>query len=384
MIQKAKLAFISNIAPGSQSGGFSGICSVMAKALDSFYELHFVGSINPKPSRYEHFVSKAKRILDLKGDFFFFSEARLQRIAQEAEKRLAQVPHDLCFFHGFTPWINFQNSLPYMAWSDCTFSQYISVFHNQALFNNNDLKRIAEKEASWLKGASRILFRNHWAAQGAILEYGLDGNKVGYVGNCGLIDPPCIDTYSTGREFIFISTDFQMKGGNKVIKAFEEIIKKYKDVRLTIVGDAPPRSALSCPGLSYEGFLRKEVQAEKSRLTEILARARCLVHPTSADTNAMILIEAGYFGCPAISTRLCGIPEIVESGKTGFLLEPPPSVESIMVAMEWMLLDDRYLAMRAAARERMIRLYSEQAFEKRLSQNLIEFLPNKNPQNKRS
>lgn len=355
------------------------MCSAMVKALSSFCELQFVGPINPKPSRYEHVVSKTKRMLKLKGAFYFFSEARLRRIAEETEKRLSQIPHEICLFHGFTPWIECCCPTPYLAWSDCTFSQYISVFHDRTLFSKNDLERIIGREANWLKGARRILFRNKWAAEGAISEYCLDRSKVGYVGNYGLIDSPTCDSYNNEKEFLFVSTNFRMKGGVTVVKAFELIRKKHPGARLTIIGDAPPPSQSVMQGICYEGFLRKENPAEKVRLAGILARTRALVHPTTADTNAMILIEAGYFGCPAISTRICGIPEIIDDGKTGILLEAPPSVSAVAAAMERLLLEeDTYLSMRRAVRERMNSLFSERAFQNRLWLNLQEVLPVRN------
>jgi len=185
-----RVAFVSNLPARLETGGFSGMSLAIMKALRSYCELEYVGPINPKPRLGEHIVSKAKRLAGLKGAFFFFSEARLRDIAEETEKRLRNVSYDLCFFHGFTPWIGFHSSKPYLCWSDCTFSQYMSLFHDQSQFPEGDLRRIRKCEVDWLKAARRVLFRNHWAAEGAIAEYGLDRNRVGYVGNYGLIEPP--------------------------------------------------------------------------------------------------------------------------------------------------------------------------------------------------
>jgi len=362
-----KVAFITNISGERQSGGFSGMSSAMAAALTSCCALTYVPPVNPKPRLCEHVISKSRRLLGIQGAFFFFSEARLRDIANETERHLSKIPHDLCFFHGFTPWIRFDSSKPYVCWSDCTFSQYMSIFHDQTQFCERDLKRIKKLEEDWLKAARRVLFRNRWAADGAIAEYGLDRNKVGYVGNYGLIDPPPIDSFEGGWEFLFVSTNFQSKGGFTVIKAFDCLRTKYPDIRLLIVGDRPPRRISSKEGVSYIGSLRKEIPEERAKLSTILARARALVHPTTADTNPMILIEAGYFGCPSISTNICGIPEIVEDGVTGILLDLPPSVDSLVEAMEQLLTDDQlYRLMRQAVKARMLRLFSQETFESRV------------------
>jgi glycosyltransferase involved in cell wall biosynthesis len=371
-----KVAFITNISQERQSGGFSGMSSAMAAALAPCCSLTYVPPINPKPRLWEHVISKSRRLLGLKGAFFFFSEARLRDIAKETERHVSDIPHDVCFFHGFTPWIHFHPSKPYVCWSDCTFPQYMSIFHDQTQFCEKDLERIKMHEADWLKRASLVLFRNQWAAKTAIAEYGLERNTVGYVGNYGLIDPPPIDSFDNGWDFLFASTNFQLKGGFTVINAFHRLRKNYPHIRLVIVGDAPPRSISSTDGAFYVGSLRKEIPEERTRLSAILASARALVHPTKADTNPMILIEAGYFGCPSISTRMCGIPEIIEDGVTGLLLDFPASADSLADAMERIIIDDEtYRLMRQAVRERMLRLFSREVFEDRVRKQLTKVLP---------
>ena len=362
-----RIAFISNLPARLETGGFSGMSLAIMKALRCYCELAYVGPINPKPRLGEHIVSKVKRLAGLKGAFFFFSEARLRDIAEETEKRLRNVSYDLCFFHGFTPWIGFRSRKSYLCWSDCTFSQYMSLFHDQSQFCEEDLRRIRQREVEWLKAAQRVLFRSRWAAEGAISEYGLERRKVGYVGNYGLIEPPSADSFGNGHQFLFASTNFQLKGGLFVVKAFAHLRKEYPGIGLTIIGDRPRGATARIDGISYVGFLRKEVPEERVKLSTILASARALVHPTNADTNPMILIEAGYFGCPSITTNICGIPEIVEDRVTGILLDAPPSVASVAEAMERMIIDDQaYAVMRQAVRARMLKLFSKEAFERRV------------------
>jgi glycosyltransferase involved in cell wall biosynthesis len=374
-----RVAFVSNTGRKQRSGGFSGIGTAITEALSSVCDLHFVGPINPAANWVEHFDSKSRRLFGSKGAFFFFSDARLRRIAAETEKYLSEIPHDLCFFHGFTPWINVRCDTPYIAWSDCTFLQYMSVFHDRTRFDEVDLKRIEDREKEWLKGASRVFFRNHWAAESAVLEYGLDPTKVVYVGNCGIIDPPVADAFGNGREFLFISTDFGSKGGLTATHAFRRVRRKYPDIHLNIVGDRPPSSVFTIDrGVTFKGFLRKEVPAEASELSAILARSRALLHPTRADTNPMVLIEAGYFGCPAIATRICGIPEMVDDGKTGILIDYPASVSSVVCAMERLLSDDQsYGSMRQAVRAKMCDQFSKASFQNRVRASFCEVLKGK-------
>ncbi len=108
-------------------------------------------------------------------------------------------------------------------------------------------------------------------------------------------------------------------------------------------------------------------------MRDILARIRGLVHPTLADIAPLSLVEAAYFGCPSISSRICAIPEIVEDGKTGILLDAPPTIDSVAAAMEQILdHDEEYRSIRHAAREKMCREFTEAAFQSRVRANILE------------
>ena len=151
------------------------------EALSQQYEVHFVGPIDPHARFRQKALSKLLRISGLPGDFFFFSRARLETIAREAE---ARCHGDACldFYHGFTPWILTASPRPYIAWSDCTFRDYIDVFHDRERFRAADLARIEHAEARWLSDARCVLFSSEWAAQRATDSYRLDSRRVGSVG----------------------------------------------------------------------------------------------------------------------------------------------------------------------------------------------------------
>ena len=52
------------------------------------------------------------------------------------------------------------------------------------------------------------------------------------------------------------------------------------------------------------------------------AEADVLCHPTYFDTFPIVLLEAMAAGLPVVSTYHSGIPDIVDDGETGFLVEP--------------------------------------------------------------
>ncbi len=348
-------------------------------ALSNMELVEYIGPINPPSFLYQKVYSKLSRVAGFAGDFFFFSERRLDAIAKEfeflssrARSSVADTRENIYFFHGFTPWIKITPNRPYIAWSDCTFRDYIDVYHRRDLFRARDLARIELAEAMWLRRAAQVIFTSRWAMRRATQQYALEQSRVRCVGIFGEIEMPEVDAYSGAKEFAFVSTNFEAKGGRTVIQAFQEVRKTHPDASLTIVGDAPVRP-IQIPGVKFEGFLHKEIPSECEQLRNLLGRARALVHPTRSDICPLLLVEAGYFGCPAISSFKFAIPELVDNGRTGILLNEPNDVLAVATAMRWMLdHEDEYQRMRTNVWTESRARHSKSQFERNLLLNVHE------------
>lgn len=342
-------------------------------AISKCESSHYIGPVNPPVVMRQKVWSKLCRIAGAQGSFFFFSEGRLKRIADEVHSK-CQADARLDFFHGFTPWILTRPQRSYIAWSDCTFRDYVNIFHRREQFRRDDLERIEQSEAAWLKNASRVLFTSQWAAERAVRDYSLNADRVGSVGIFGEIDLPVRDAYTGGREFAFVSTNFEAKGGRTVLAAFREVRKRHPDARLIIVGDRPSDASPE-PGVTSTGFLRKEIPVEYRRFQQILSGARALVNATRCDICPVLFIEAGYVGCPVISTNKFAIPEIVDHGHTGLLLDDSAQPSALAGAMTWMLEHtNEYRQMREAAWVKARAQHSKKQFEDRLQCYLSEVI----------
>ncbi len=367
------IRFVSNLPRDLRTGGFSAMNAAACAALAARFELTFAGPIDPPTAFAEKAVSKALRLAGAPGDFYVFSERRLKAIAAEVAR--AETPGaELDFFHGLTPWIATRPTRPYIAWSDCSFADYIEVFHDRAQFRADDLRRIEVAEAHWLRGARRVLFTSDWAADRAIQRYELDASRVASVGIFGELEPPERDAFAGGARFAFVSTDFAAKGGPTVLDAFRQLRQTHPQARLTIVG-APPPDGVAEPGVDYAGFLRKEKPQEHAAFREILATSMAVVHPTRSDIAPLLLAEAALFGCPAIAPRAFAIPELVADRESGLLLDPPADAGEVAGAMRW-LLDhpDASAALRAGAWRRSRAHHTKSRFEARLAGHVAAVL----------
>jgi glycosyltransferase involved in cell wall biosynthesis len=68
-----------------------------------------------------------------------------------------------------------------------------------------------------------------------------------------------------------------------------------------------------------------------------MARAIALVLPSIwYETFGLVLIEAFAAGMPVIASRIGGIPDLVEDGKTGLLVQPGDAAD-LADKMQWAL-----------------------------------------------
>ncbi len=94
---------------------------------------------------------------------------------------------------------------------------------------------------------------------------------------------------------------------------------------------------------------------------ELLAQAKCLLHPTLApETSSLVAMEAMAAGTPVIAYRSGALPEIVEDGVTGFLVDTVEEMAAAIAQMHTLSpAACRLAAERRFSRERMVARYFE-------------------------
>ncbi|HEY9666052.1 MAG TPA: glycosyltransferase family 4 protein [Coleofasciculaceae cyanobacterium] len=115
--------------------------------------------------------------------------------------------------------------------------------------------------------------------------------------------------------------------------------------------------------IEYEGFLSTDELQKRLRQCRAL-----LMTPRWVEAFGNVAIEALACGVPVISYHRGGPAEIIEDGKTGFLVEPD-SVEALVEAMGNLDKIDRH-----ACRQRVEIEYSNQAMGDRMEQWFLDIL----------
>ena len=341
------LLYISPLPQDSQTGGANAVNFHIYKELEKYFNCTYV-QINPKESKLGKWRSQfLRKILRRPGRFNFYSKKRLRQITKQFDA--IQGNFDMVFFRGFTPWIACQPRVPYFAYNDVHFLQFFKNTFNYHQFLKQDIKRICLAEKKWLIKAEKLIFESQWGANQCHDDYAIKVVKLKSIGRGGNIPIPKKDTYSGSLNLVIIANNFYQKGGDLVFEAFKLLKQNHNTLQLHIIGGHPGQNVEATKGVVYHGYLYKEQHKDLLKLESILAQAFLLMHVTREDTNPLVITEAGYFGCPAISVNKYAIPELIIHHKTGVLLVYLPKPKRIAAAVEALILDkESYFVMRKA------------------------------------
>lgn len=116
----------------------------------------------------------------------------------------------------------------------------------------------------------------------------------------------------------------KIKGLDILLKAWQKFKEKH-DARLVIIGTGEEKDTLTrlteelniSRSVEFRGF----IDNARSHLSQF----DIFVLPSRSEGLPFVLLEAGLASLSVIATRVGGIPEIIESGVTGVLIEPEDS-----------------------------------------------------------
>lgn len=133
------------------------------------------------------------------------------------------------------------------------------------------------------------------------------------------------------------------KGIDDLVDAFARV-RRSVDGRLVIAGYPTKhfeiqslRARIASLGLNGDVILdTRYIPLEE--LGALMSLARVVVYPYHSSTQSASLQVAYTFGRPVIATNVGGLPEVVEDGRSGFLV-PPHSPEKLAEKLNLLLMD---------------------------------------------
>jgi glycosyltransferase involved in cell wall biosynthesis len=111
-----------------------------------------------------------------------------------------------------------------------------------------------------------------------------------------------------------------------LIKAFKLLLRKDFAIDLVIVGDGPDEQTYKkmVHSLDLDDKVHFLSKLSDSDLINYYQKAEMFVFSSSVEGMPLVLLEAMYFGKPIVATAVGGIPEIVENGYNGYLVDSDP------------------------------------------------------------
>jgi glycosyltransferase involved in cell wall biosynthesis len=149
---------------------------------------------------------------------------------------------------------------------------------------------------------------------------------------------------------LFAARSDPVKGADVLFQAVPLVRGDFPDAEFHFVGCQPKADISKLQGVRFHRFVPKH------QLREHYRRAAVCVVPSLWDNSPNTVYEAMASGKPVVASRVGGIPELIDDGTTGLLVQPddPPQLAAAIVRL---LRDhDERIRMGKAAQQRIQQL----------------------------
>ncbi|RAL24579.1 glycosyltransferase [Thermoflavimicrobium daqui] len=148
-----------------------------------------------------------------------------------------------------------------------------------------------------------------------------------------------------GKILLFVGNLYPVKGIEFLLQAFARICSHDSSLHLCLVGDGPLRSTLEqqVKELNISHSVSFKGRRAYDEIPTWISSSDVVVLSSLSEGLPSILLESMGSARPMIATAVGGIPEILQNGKTGILVEPK-DVDGLASAMHKLLIEDSHLA----------------------------------------
>lgn len=256
----------------------------------------------------------------------------LKNFSLQVDAEVELKKPNLIFSLGVVPIAFTTTKIPIIAWTDVTFKllarEYLKNPCPETVLSGNWVERNA------MKRVQAIIYSSRWAAQSAIRDYGFPPDKAhawalgsnfppkNICGEVGSLIQSRSECLHRSCELLFVSVDYQRKGGAVVIQLLETLVSSGVRATLHVIGRGLPEHLAANPMIRNHGFLNKAQVDDARKMAEIFTSAHFLILPSRADCTPVVIAEAASWGIPVIASNVGGITEMIQDGISGFIVSP--------------------------------------------------------------
>ena len=356
-----KVAYVS-ILSAEDPNTWSGLNFSIANCLRrEGIDVTLVGPLYNPPRA---FLSKARskfRQVTSGRQFLWTRHTRLLRAySREVARRLAYLECDVIFSPGTeaVAYLPHHVRTPVVLWTDASIGSMVDYYPWYRGLAPQCLAEAMECDTRVLRRAALACYTSEWAADAAIKLHGAQRDRVAVVPFGPNLASTVRKTEIAGLvssrlrfpwKFLLVGVDWERKGGDLALAIVGELNRRGFPSELNVVGCHPPRTRAVPPYLKLHGFVNRQDESGRTRLTAFFRDSTFFLLPSLADATPVVYCEAMAHALPCIGTWTGGIPSVVRDGITGHLPQPGASVDEYVRRILESTDPIRYEAMARAA-----------------------------------
>lgn len=208
--------------------------------------------------------------------------------------------------------------MPYVIATDITPRQYYGMarYYGRSRAASGPLrlyKHLTYRAA--FRGAFRVLPFTNWVARSLVADYGVNPERVAVLPPGVDVDrwKPSEERRSAALKILFVGGHFRRKGGDLLLEAFRTLAAGGAELHVVTRETISP-----APGVTTY----YDLEPNSDALVSLFQRSDVLVMPSFAEAFGHVVVEAAAAGLPAIVSKVGGMSEIIDEGKTGFVINP--------------------------------------------------------------
>lgn len=326
-----KLAYVTTYDSRRLTGSdeWSGTGYYIAQALQlQSVELNYIGPLeDPLPQKICRKLKRYYYELGLKKYEKDPDPKTLKNYARQIEHKLVDND-EIIFSATVNPIAYLKNDRPMAFWADATFSSVANFYPQYSNLHPEVVEQWHRIERLALENCHLAIYSSDWAAKSAVEYYQADPAKIKVIPFGANIQSElslpeikdAIEVKSSDTcKLLFMGVDWHRKGGDTAYAVAKQLNKSGLPTELTVVGCQPLIDEPIPEFVKTLGFIKKSTPEGKERLNRLILESHLLILPSLADCTPIVFPEANSFGVPCLSTKVGGIPTIIQDNENGKL-----------------------------------------------------------------
>lgn len=263
---------------------------------------------------------------------------------------------------------------PYIVYSDSNIAYAMrgAPYSSASKLAPGEVESAFRRERNVYEAADRIWAMSDALARSFRADFAQPDDKIKTI-YAGANNPPApVPGVHREPRILFVGKDHQRKGSSVLLEAFQIVRREIPQAELHVVGGLHLDG--DHPGVVTHGFVSRSTPAGQHQFDHLFATASVFCLPSRYEPFGIAFLEAMQAGLACVGTDRWAMPEIIDEGKTGWLV-PDGSVADLAAVLTAALRDPgRCAAMGALGRQRCLEQFTWERSARRAINDLESLL----------